>query len=169
MPVRIARIDDAEALTHVFFDAVQGVASRHYSPAQIRAWVPERPSVERYEARLTDGRLLLCAVDDEDRPVAYVDLEADGHIDHLFCRPEWAGRGVTAALYAALEASARQRGLERLYVEASEPARRFFLKQGYSVVRRRDFEVRGTPIHNYEMEKRLARERPSCGAARPSR
>ena len=35
-------------------------------------------------------------------------------------------------------------------------ARRFFLRRGFVVVARRDFEVAGTPIHNYAVEKRLA-------------
>ncbi|HYE44065.1 MAG TPA: GNAT family N-acetyltransferase [Caulobacteraceae bacterium] len=155
MQNRPFRPADAEALTHVFYDAVHQVAAQYYSPEQIAAWVPERPPAERYLARGADGRLILVAADEADRPVAYVDLEADGHIDHLFCRPEQAGRGVTGALYAALEAEARARGLSRLYVEASEPAKRFFLRQGFSVVTRRDFEVRGVPIHNWAMEKRL--------------
>jgi putative acetyltransferase len=40
-------------------------------------------------------------------------------------------------------------------VEASEPARRFFLKHGFSELHRRNFEIGGVPIHNYAMEKRL--------------
>jgi putative acetyltransferase len=156
MQVRRFRPDDAEALTHVFFDAVHHVASQYYSEAQIHAWVPARPPVERYLARGADGRLLLVMVDEADRPVAYVDLEADGHIDHLFCRPEHAGKGVTGVLYAAMESAAREQGLARLYVEASEPAKRFFLKQGFRLVRRHDFERNGVPIHNYDMEKRLS-------------
>ncbi|MFN3817341.1 hypothetical protein [Brevundimonas sp.] len=39
--------------------------------------------------------------------------------------------------------------------EASEAARRVFLKRGYAVVERRDFEVAGVAIHNYAMERRL--------------
>jgi putative acetyltransferase len=43
----------------------------------------------------------------------------------------------------------------RLYSEASEAARRFFLKKGLVVLHRRDFEVRGVAIHNHAVEKRL--------------
>jgi putative acetyltransferase len=156
MHIRSARETDAAQLADVFYDAVYQVASRYYSEAQIRAWVPERPPASRYEVRMRDGRVLLCAADENDRPIAFIDLEPDGHIDQMFCRPEHAGRGVSAALYAALEQEARARGLSRLYVEASEPARSFFLKQGFTIVRRHGFEVRGVPIHNYDMEKVLS-------------
>lgn len=99
---------------------------------------------------------MLVAAGADGTPLAYGDLEPDGHIDHLYCRPDAAGTGVTAALYQALEAAARARGIARLHTEASEPARRFFLKQGFTVVSRNDFEVAGVAIHNWRMEKRLA-------------
>jgi putative acetyltransferase len=99
--------------------------------------------------------MLLVAVDEGGDPLAYGDLEADGHIDHLFCRPDAAGTGLAAALYAGLEAAARARGMARLHVEASEPARRFFPKQGFVLVARRDFEIGSVAIHNFAMEKRL--------------
>lgn len=105
--------------------------------------------------RAADGRLLLVAVDEDDAPLAYGDLEADGHIDHLYCLPDAAGTGVAAALYGEIEAAARARGIARLYTEASEPARRFFLKRGFAVVERNDFEIAGVAIHNFRMEKRL--------------
>jgi putative acetyltransferase len=155
MKIRPFRPDDAPALAALFHAAVHGIARAHYSQAQVNAWAPEVPDPARFRARGADGRLLLVAVDAGDAPLAYGDVEADGHIDHLFCRPDAAGTGVTASLYAALEAAARGRGIGRLYTEASEPARRFFLKQGFVVVARNDFDLGGVAIHNMRMEKRL--------------
>jgi putative acetyltransferase len=63
---------------------------------------------------------------------------------------------VASALYDALEARARERGVGRLYAEASEAARRFFLKKGFIVTARRAFAIDGVPIHNYAVEKALA-------------
>jgi putative acetyltransferase len=155
MRIRSFRSDDAPALAQLFYDAVHQVAGRHYSEAQVRAWAPAVPSIEQVTAWASDGRLFLLAVNDRDQPLAFADLEADGHIDHLFCRADLAGTGVTSRLYDELEARASASGLKLLFVEASEPARRFFLRKGFAVDHRRDFEVHGTPIHNYRMEKRL--------------
>ncbi|MBV9881651.1 MAG: GNAT family N-acetyltransferase [Sphingomonadaceae bacterium] len=146
---------DAPALAALFHAAVHGIARLYYSEAQVQAWAPGVPDPARFEARAADGRILLVAADAEDAPLAYGDLEPDGHIDHLFCRPDAAGTGITALLYKALEAEARALGIERLHVEASEPARRFFLKQGFAELARRDFELAGVPIHNFAMEKQL--------------
>jgi len=155
MKVRSFQPSDAPALAALFHAAVHGIARLHYSEAQVNAWAPATPDPARFRARAADGRIVLVAVDEEDAPLAYGDLEADGHIDHLFCRPDAAGTGVTAALYAALEAEAQARKIARLHVEASEPARRFFLRQGFTQLARRDFELAGVAIHNFAMEKRL--------------
>jgi len=155
MRIRPFQRGDEARLAALFHAAIHQVAAQYYSQDQVNAWAPQVPDPARFLARGTDGRTLLVAVDDADEPLAYGDVEADGHIDHLFCRPDVAGTGVTAALYAALEEAAIGFGIPMLFTEASEPAKRFFAKRGFEVIERRDFEVNGVPIHNFRMEKRL--------------
>jgi len=164
--IRPYRAGDAEGLVRVFRAAVSELAAGDYSPAQIRAWLAHGPDIAETRARCGDGRLTLVAArtaaaegggatGPAGEVVAFIDLEDDGHIDLLYAHPEIAGRGVVKALYAELEEAAREAGLERLFVEASEVARRFFEGRGFTVIRRRDFEISGVAIHNYAMEKRL--------------
>jgi putative acetyltransferase len=91
MRIRPFRPEDAPALAALFHAAVHGIAGHHYSQAQVDAWAPDVPGPARFLARASDGRSLLVAVDARGEPLAYGDLEADGHIDHLFCRPDAAG------------------------------------------------------------------------------
>lgn len=147
---------DASHLSALYRRSVLEVGSRDYGPAQIQAWAALAPSPERLQIQSEDGRIRLVASDALDLPVAFADLEPDGHIDLFYCAPEAAGTGIAAALYEALESSARQQGMTRLYAEASERARPFFLKQGFAVIAKREFEVTGVPIHNYAVEKSLA-------------
>jgi putative acetyltransferase len=156
MKIRPFQRGDEAKLAALFHAAIHQVASQHYSPEQVNAWSPKVPDPARFLARGTDGRTLLLAVDEANEPLAYGDVEADGHIDHLFCRPDAAGTGVTAQLYDELEKAAVSRGISMLFTEASEPARRFFLKRGFEVIERHDFEISGVPIHNYRMEKRFS-------------
>ena len=154
MAIRPYRESDAGTLAEVFERAVRGIGPRDYSPAQIAAWIGQEPRMERFRAKMADGRRCWVATDEKGRVTAFVDLEADGHIEFLFADPVVAGTGVTSALLDAVEAAAREDGIARLYVEASEAARRFFLKRGYEIQRRRDFEIGGVAIHNYAMERR---------------
>lgn len=153
--IRPYRPGDAEALVELYRQSVEQVGAADYTSAQVAAWAGLVPTAAESDARCRDGRTTLVAVDEADRPVAFGDVEADGHIGFLYCAPAAAGRGVAAAIYTHLEEVARRNGAKRLYAEASEAARRFFLKQGFTVTARRDFEVGGVPIHNYAVEKRL--------------
>lgn len=77
---------DAAGLADVFFRSVRQVALSDYTAAQVEAWAPEPRSAEWAHAEASDGRLVLVAADADDRPVAYIDLEPDGHINRLFLR-----------------------------------------------------------------------------------
>ena len=69
--VRLFRPEDAPALARLFHDAINQIASLHYSPAQVAAWSPAPPDPGRFLARGADGRILLVA---EDSTICSVDL-----------------------------------------------------------------------------------------------
>jgi putative acetyltransferase len=156
MKIRVFRDDDAGALAAVFFSSVRQIGSHFYTAEQVTAWAPNLPPADAFIRRASDGRTLLVAVDDDDQPIAYGDLESNGHIDHLYCSPEAAGSGVAKQLYEELEGLARRARISVLFVEASEPAKRFFQKQGFDVIERNDLQVRGVALHNYRMRKALS-------------
>lgn len=146
---------DAPQMAELYFESARRLGVRRYSPEQVEAWAPAPADPATVQARAGDGRLTLVALNAKGEVIAYGDLEADGHIDHLYCRPDAAGRGVASALLDALVAQAVADGRERLHVEASELARGLFERSGFVVLHRRDFQVRGVPIHNYAMERLL--------------
>lgn len=168
MPIRPCLPGEGAALADLMRRSVAGLGGRHYAPAQVRAWASLLPPAEAVERSLGDGRIVLVALAGDGRPLAFGDLEADGHIDRLFAAPEAAGTGVAAALIGALETCARRQGLSRLYVEASEAARGAFLRHGFRVVRRRENVVAGVLIHNYEMQKGLPPAPPTPSGGHPA-
>lgn len=155
MKIRDFRPEDSAALANIFHDAVHAIGSKDYSQSQTNAWSPAPVSAGRFLARVSDGRSVFVAVSDDDKPMGFIELENDGHIDCFYCHSNFAGSGVGNALYDRLESAALATGLSRLYTEASEAARRFFLRAGFTLVVRRDFERNGVQIHNYLMEKKI--------------
>ncbi len=155
--VRNAREEDAQELAALFHASVREIGAQHYSDEQAHAWSPAAPDPHRFATRICDGRTFLVAADADGSILAYGDLEANGHIDHLYARPDAAGTGVARLVYERLEQAARESGIHRLFVEASEPAARFFTKCGFQIVERNDFALAGVPIHNFRMEKLLNR------------
>jgi putative acetyltransferase len=161
MPIiRPYRASDAAAIAEIFHRAVHEIASAHYTPAQCAAWSPAPAPAETWARHASDGRLVLVAAPPQGHPTGFIELETNGHIDCFYCHPDVAGTGTGHALYTAMEGQARSQGLTRLFVEASEPAKRFFTKVGFSVLHRRDIERRGVKLYNFAMEKDLCELRP---------
>jgi putative acetyltransferase len=153
--IRAAVPEDAEALANVFSRSVGTVGLQDYTPEQIRAWVVTGSDVDAFARRITDGRHVFVATTTTGNVVGYIDIEGDGHIDHLYCAPEAVGHGVGAQLYDAVEAFSREHGSLRLHVEASETARRLFERKGFTLDARHDFVLDGVNIHNFAMSKEL--------------
>ena len=143
---------DAETLATLFHASVRKAGIREYSAEQVAAWSSSKPDPDSY-LRQAFGRTFLVAVDDENCPIGYGNLEPDCHIDHLYCLPDLVGTGVGSAIYAAIEASAKRAGMPLLFVDASEGARRLFERRGFSVDARNDFTIDGVAIHNYRVSK----------------
>jgi putative acetyltransferase len=156
MHIRPFRTEDAAILEQIFHRAGQATAREDYSQDQLNAWSPVSAGPERYLNRITrGGHQVWVAVTDTDTPIGFIELQADGHIDCFYRDPDHRSARVGEALYEALEAEARATGLERLYVEASEAAKRFFLRHDFTTLERNEFERAGVMMHNTRLEKHL--------------
>jgi putative acetyltransferase len=153
--VRPFHEQDAAALTALYKSAVLKRGVRDYTAEQVLAWSSLAPTVSAWQSCYGDGRHALVATGAGGDVLAFGDLEANGHIGYLYASPEEAARGSADAIYQGLEAYGREAGMSRLYVEASEAARRFLMARGFKVMKRNDLEIGGVRIHNYDMEKQL--------------
>lgn len=156
--IRQFRADDAEAIAALTLAAIQVTALSAYTPEQVTAWAAHY-SVQRLLDGAARGDVILIAAGPDDAPTAYMVLEADGHLEMLYCHPDHAGRGLGTRLLSEAEKAARVAGVGRIYAEVSELARPVFARAGYTLLHRRDFTIgpaeAPVAIHNYAMEKRL--------------
>lgn len=146
---------DEISLARIMRAAIEQIGPRGYSPQQVEAWAASAHQAEHFLDRAGRGDVVILALDEMGEPVAYSLLEPDGHVDHLYCDPGHAGRGLAGRLLAETECVAREFARDRLFTEASELARPAFERAGFMLTQRREREVRGVRIHNYAMEKTL--------------
>lgn len=144
---------DLDALIELFAGSVRRVASRDYSPAQIEAWAPVAVNREHWATRL--GSRPTYVAEAGGQIVGFSDLEPDGHIDMLFVHADHQGQGVARALLDHIHARAHEKGIDRLFTEASITARPFFERSGFEVIEPQDVELRGQTFRNYRMAKSL--------------
>ncbi len=153
MIVRDYTGSDAEEICRLFYETVGAVNLGDYSPEQVRAWAPAPPDPDVWHARMSGRHTLVAAKDGE--VVGFIELEEDGHLDMLYCRRDFVGRGVGSLLYAAVEERAGEIWLGRIFTEASITARPFFERHGFTVLRPNSVVRQGVELVNFSMEKAL--------------
>ncbi len=144
---------DAPEIVRLFFETVRSVNRADYSEEQVEAWAPSAPDPDEWHSRMVGRRTLVAEEGGE--VVGFAELEDDGRLDMLYVRGDTVGRGVGRRLYEAVEWEARDRGLSRIFTEASITARPFFERQGLRVVREQTVSRRGVSLTNFIMEKNL--------------
>ena len=132
MKIRRARISEAEAICAVHRRSIVElcIADHRNDPAILEAWLARKTpeNVRRWIER-PDNNLLVAT---EGGAVLAVGCVTDaGEITLLYVSPDARFRGVSRAMLAALEATARERGAERCTVISTETARRFYRSAGY--------------------------------------
>ena len=152
MIVRDYAAADLPAICQLFYDAIHH-AVMPYTAEQRAAWAPTVPDAGLWQARLQDQQVMVAEIDGT--LAGFMTLRSDGYLDLAFVAPERQGRGVADALYDVLESRARDHGHRSLSVEASIPARSFFLRRGWREVAGQTVTRNGFALQNFQMEKQL--------------
>ena len=152
--IRLFDKQDAEHIAILFHQTVREVNLGNYSIDQVKAWAPDdiyfRDWVGVCSERFT------FVADDNGTIAGFGELESNGHIDCFYCHKDYQRMGVGSKIYHAIEAKACEFKIHRLYTEASITAKPFFLRMGFSIVKKQQVERRGESFINYAMEKLIA-------------
>ena len=89
------------------------------------------------------------------RIAGFGELEPNGHIDCFYCHKNYQRCGVGRQIYQAIETTAVELSVNRLFTEASITAKPFFQHMGFSVVKEQQVTRQGETFINYAMEKLL--------------
>ena len=143
---------DSEKTARIFLEAVRETASRDYNRSQIEAWAHVDP--DAWAVKRMGRPTWIAEVGGE--PAGFTDLEPNGHLDMMFVLPRFQRQGVATALLDCVLQAALEKGMVRVFTEASITARPFFEKRGFAVIAAQTVSARGETLTNYRMEKRLA-------------
>ncbi|VWX52094.1 GNAT family N-acetyltransferase [Novosphingobium sp. 9U] len=156
--IRTFRPGDEHALRDIHLASITKVGPLAYNPAQVAAWATKTREASEWLEWHDYGDRITIAFAENGAPAAFTLLEADGHLDMLYCHPDHVRQGHALRLVEEASAFGRSQGLSTITTDASELARPVFLAAGYQVDERQDFLLDGVPIHNYAMSKDLLQE-----------
>jgi putative acetyltransferase len=144
---------DTPALAEIFRRSIREVASQHYRPAQIEAWVRFADETDAWQQRMSSRQVWVAETNG--KPLGFIQFEPPDHIDLTYVHPEHQRRGVASALVAKIESVARADGVPALLVEASITSRPFFAACGFEIIAPQIVTARGQDFLNYRMRKVL--------------
>ena len=151
---------DVPLLAEIFRAAIEELAADDYSEAQQEAWASAADDEEAFGAKLAHELTLVATYGGV--AVGFAALADNRRIDMLYVHPAAAGQGAGAMLCDALEKLAAARGTKELTVDASDAARGFFEKRGFSAQSRNTVSLGDEWLANTTMTK------PLTGRGRPS-
>jgi putative acetyltransferase len=145
---------DVPLLAEIFRASIEELTAEDYSEAQQEAWAETADDLEAFGARLAAELTLVATF--AGSAVGFASLADNRNIDMLYVHPAAAGQGAGAMLCDALEKLAAARGTKELTVEASDSARGFFEKRGFTAKTRNTVLRGGEWLANTTMVKPLA-------------
>jgi putative acetyltransferase len=145
---------DAPLLADIFRASIEELTEDDYNPAQQEAWASAADDLEAFAERL--GKHLTIIATMEGSPVGFISLDAPTEIGLFYVHPAVAGQGVGTMLCDAIEKLSAARGMSHLTVEASDTAREFFQRRGFSAEQRNTVSVGNEWLANTTMKKKLA-------------
>ena len=163
---RDATLEDLAALSSIYIDAVETIGPRAYSPAQIaawRRWPIDSPDEVKQRVFAGTCRVAEC----EGIPVAFAAFTPPDHLDFLYTKGAFAGRGLATQLHQQLEAIARDQKAVMLRTEASYLSRPVFNRLGYEVIEIEDVVRFEEKFRRFKMRKILRAGSPTTGPAQP--
>jgi len=145
---------DVPLLAEIFRAAIEELAADDYSESQQEAWASTADDQEEFGAKLAGDLTLVATYGGA--AVGFASLADNSRIDMLYVHPAAAGQGAAAMLCDALEMLAAARGTKKLTVEASDTARGFFEKRGFTAQQRNTVSLGGEWLANTTLTKSLA-------------
>lgn len=153
MRIRQMYPTEAKRLAELLYLSVHTLCVEDYSPEELRAWVPKKMDMKKFNASLFMSRNLVMV---HDRTiVGFVCIERDGYVNRLYVHPDFVRRGIGSALLKTAEEWAKKRGVSRVRLAASKTALNFYKKQGYVPVDVEVVKKSDVVFNNTIMEKRL--------------
>ncbi|WP_162651258.1 GNAT family N-acetyltransferase [Lentilitoribacter sp. Alg239-R112] len=129
--IRLAVAADAPAMEAVRYEAIRSIDAAFYSASELEEWVGDRKSYLEKLA-ICKPHILRVVAERDQEIIGFGEMStATGLVSGCFVKTTARGIGLGQKIIAAMEARARDIGVEFLQLEASRNAKIFYLSCGF--------------------------------------
>ena len=146
---RLAAAADLPALAALYANSARTLGPQVYSAEQVAAWTSFAQDTDAFAGYVLRGQTWLA--DDEQGPLGFCGIEADGEVRSLYVRAAATRQGVGAALLAHALAQARSHGIEHFAAWATPFSLPLFARAGFRRVRTLREPFQGVVFERYRV------------------
>ena len=153
--VRSYKKSDAPILAKIYCDTIHNVNIYDYTTEQLNAWAPYNLLEDQstWQKKLDKTKPFVAEINNVVVGFAEYSSSSNGYIDCFYVHHEYQRRGIGSALMRAILSV--QNSNNRIFAEVSITAKKFFMSQGFKVVKKQKVTVRGVKLANFIMERFL--------------
>lgn len=150
------RKENTAEIVNLFYDTVHKINCTDYSKKAIAAWAPieeKENIIKEWQYSLLNNKTFVAKM--KDQLVGFIDIRADGYLDHLYVHKDKQRMGIASALLDEAEKWARKEEIPLIWTFSSITAKGFFEKNSFKLVEKEKVERKGVSLTRYKMKKRL--------------
>ena len=153
MNLRQITIKDQLELKKVYFDSIQSLDEKIYSPEQKRAWSSQAWDNPNFDKSITEGKGWVLS--EKGIIIAFATRYPINRISLFYCKGKFQRRGNGSKLLHKLEDEAKKEGLDYLSTEASLISFELFLKNEWEIIRKEKVIINNIFFERYKMIKTI--------------
>lgn len=152
MKIREFRDGDEIQIQKLHFESIRTL-TKDYSKEQMDAWSPKDGNLERWRESLKST--ISYVAEDKNEIVGFGDITSKGYLWRLYISPRYFGKNIGSEILILLEKKAKDIGLKEITLDSSIPARKFYEKHGYIMIKKYKKEVGKAILDVFFMKKIL--------------
>lgn len=150
MNIRAYTPEDCKAIAELFYNTVHSVNTKDYTKEQLDVWATGQVDLEKWNMSFLEHDTAIAV--ENDLIVGFGDMDKTGYLDRLYVHRDYQRKGIATAICDTLEKAVHA---EIFTTHASITAKPFFLKRGYTSVKKQQVLRNGIFLTNYVMEKHI--------------
>lgn len=149
--IRSATAADCDTIRELFYQTINTVNTKDYTPEQIKMWASGADNREKWIEKIKEQFFYVALHDGV--VVGFASVTDQGYLDFMFVHKDHQGQGIGSALIDTLETKTKELALSEIYAEVSITARPFFSAKGYATSKQYVKMVNGVAFDDAVMVK----------------
>ena len=145
---------DAQSTWELFYGTIHEINSADYTVDQLYAWAPAEIDLQEWSNRLLKNDFVVVA-EQSNFVVGIGSANNTGYLDLLYVHKDYQRNGIATMLVNEIESRLYSTGVDTISTDASITARPFFIKRGYTVLKKQRIACRGVYMTNFRMVKEI--------------